>query len=267
VTDDLRADCSRCQALCCVALPFTASSDFAITKAAGTPCRNLLADHRCGIHTDLRAKGFPGCTVFDCFGAGQKTSQLTFAGQPWRLAGEGERRRMFDAFGIMFNLHELLWYLAEARELKPAASLRDRITAAYDTVEAVTLSDLDTVLAVDVAAHRKDVNELLLRASELTRATVKGKRADRRGADLMGAKLTSANLAGANLRGAYLIAADLRQADLRLADVIGADFRDTDLRGADLSNALFLTQSQVNAARGDAATRIPATLTRPAHWR
>ncbi|MFC0543015.1 pentapeptide repeat-containing protein [Kutzneria chonburiensis] len=267
MTDDLRADCSRCQALCCVALPFTASSDFAITKAAGTPCRNLLADHRCGIHTDLRAKGFPGCTVFDCFGAGQKTSQLTFAGQPWRLAGKGERRHMFDAFGIMLNLHELLWYLAQARELKPAASLRDRIIAAYTAVEAVTLSDLDTVLAVDVAAHRKDVNELLLRASELTRATVKGKRADRRGADLMGAKLTSANLAGANLRGAYLIAADLRQADLRLADVIGADFRDTDLRGADLGNALFLTQSQVNAARGDAATRIPATLTRPAHWR
>jgi len=266
VTDDLRADCSRCQALCCVALPFTKSSDFAISKAAGTPCRNLLADHRCGIHTDLRAKGFPGCTVFDCFGAGQKITQVTLAGQPWRLAGEQQRRRTFDAFGVMLHLHELLWYLAQARELRPAASLRDRIIAAYNRVEAVTLSEPDTLLAVDVAAHRKDVNELLLKASELTRATVKGKRVDRRGADLMGAKLTSANLAGANLRGAYLIAADLRQADLRLADVIGADFRDTDLRGADLTDALFLTQSQVNAARGDAATKIPATLTRPAHW-
>jgi uncharacterized protein YjbI with pentapeptide repeats len=265
VTDDLRADCSRCQALCCVALPFTASSDFAISKVAGTPCRNLLADHRCGIHADLRAKGFPGCTVFDCFGAGQKTVQVTFAGQQWRSVGE-QRRRMFDAFTVMLHLHELLWYLAQARDLRPAASLRDRVIAAYTTIEAVTLSDPDTVLAVDVAAHRNDVNKLLLRASELTRATVKGKRADHRGADLMGAKLKSANLAGANLRGAYLIAADLRQADLRLADVIGADFRDTDLRGADLSNALFLTQSQVNAARGDTTTKIPDTVTRPAHW-
>ncbi|MDR3081083.1 MAG: pentapeptide repeat-containing protein, partial [Streptomyces sp.] len=38
---DLRADCSSCFALCCVALPFAASADFAIDKAAGTPCPNL----------------------------------------------------------------------------------------------------------------------------------------------------------------------------------------------------------------------------------
>jgi uncharacterized protein YjbI with pentapeptide repeats len=266
VTDDLRADCSNCFALCCVALPFTASADFAVTKNAGSPCRNLLADHRCGIHTDLRARGFRGCTVFDCFGAGQKVSRTTFAGHGWRDAAPADRQRVFDAFVIMQHLHELLWYLAQARDLTPARSLRERVVAAYDTVERITVSDPDTLLAADVAAHRNTVNELLLRASELTRATVTGKKADRRGADLMGAKLKGARLSGANLRGAYLIAADLRQADLRLADVIGADFRDADLRGADLTDALFLTQSQVNAARGDATTRIPATVRRPAHW-
>jgi hypothetical protein len=42
--------------------------------------------------------------------------------------------------------------------------------------------------------------------------------------------------------------------------------RDTDVRGADLRGALFPTQAQVNAARGDAATTIPARLQRPAHW-
>ncbi|QUQ64754.1 pentapeptide repeat-containing protein [Kutzneria sp. CA-103260] len=266
MTDDLRADCSNCFALCCVALPFTASADFAITKNAGTPCRNLLADHRCGIHTDLRAKGFPGCTVFDCFGAGQKVSQTTFGGAGWREAPAADRRHMFDAFTVMLHLHELLWYLAQARTLAPARSLHARITAAYEQIEQITLSTSDTLLAVDIPAHRKDVNELLLKASELTRATVKGKKPDRRGADLMGAKLKDANLAGANLRSAYLIAADLRGADLRLADVIGADFRDADLRGADLSDTLFLTQSQINAARGDAATRIPDSVHRPAHW-
>ncbi|MCP2312084.1 hypothetical protein FHR36_005250 [Kitasatospora paracochleata] len=29
---------------------------------------------------------------------------------------------------------------------------------------------------------------------------------------------------------------------------------------------LFLTQPQLNAAKGDATTRIPATLARPTHW-
>ncbi|RSS79855.1 pentapeptide repeat-containing protein [Streptomyces sp. WAC05292] len=110
------------------------------------------------------------------------------------------------------------------------------------------------------------MNTLLLETSELVRAEAPGRRRNHRGADLMGARLAGADLRGANLRGAYLIAADLSGADLRLADLIGADFRDTDLRGADLRDALFLTQAQLGAARGDSGTRIPPDLTRPAHW-
>lgn len=93
-----------------------------------------------------------------------------------------------------------------------------------------------------------------------------GRKKNHRGADLMGARLPGADLRGANLRGAYLIAADLSGADLRTADLIGADFRDTDLRGADLRDALFLTQPQLSAARGNPATRLPASLAHPAHW-
>lgn len=102
---------------------------------------------------------------------------------------------------------------------------------------------------------------LLLRTSELARAGVRGRKKDRRGADLVGARLKGADLRGANLRGACLIAADLTGADL-----IGADLRDTDLTDADLSGAFFVTQSQVDAARGSAGTRLPRSVARPAHW-
>src|SRR5690606_37914114 len=78
VHDPLTADCSRCAGLCCVALPFAASADFAVDKAAGTPCGHLQPDFRCGIHDGLREAGYPGCTVFDCFGAGQRVVQVTF---------------------------------------------------------------------------------------------------------------------------------------------------------------------------------------------
>lgn len=87
-----------------------------------------------------------------------------------------------------------------------------------------------------------------------------------RGADLIGAKLRGADLRAANLRGAYLIAADLRGADLRGADLIGADFRDADIRGADLTESIFLTQPQINAAKGDASTKLPPSLSHPMHW-
>ena len=82
----------------------------------------------------------------------------------------------------------------------------------------------------------------------------------------MGRDLRQARLRDAGLRGAYLIGADLQGVDLGTADVLGADLRAADLRGADLSRCLFLTQPQLTAARGNAATRMPAALARPAHW-
>ncbi|MCC2309174.1 pentapeptide repeat-containing protein [Cellulomonas chengniuliangii] len=81
------------------------------------------------------------------------------------------------------------------------------------------------------------------------------------GGDLRGTSLRGARLVGADLR-----AADLRLADLRLADLTGADLRGADLRGVDLSTALFVTQAQLDSARGDASTRIPAARVLPARW-
>lgn len=261
----LRADCASCFALCCVAPAFSASSDFAIDKGAGQACPNLRSDFRCGIHTGLRQQGFRGCTVYDCFGAGQKVSQITFGGQDWRRAPR-TAKRMFEVFPIMRDLHELLWYLTEALTLRPARSLRGELSLAVEETERLTRDSPDALLKLDVTAHRRDVNALLLRASELVRAEVRHKKKDRRGADLIGAKLRGADLRGANLRGAYLIGADLRGADLRMADLIGADFRDADLSGADLTESIFLIQSQLDAAKGDAETRVPLSLSRPAQW-
>ncbi|WP_228639494.1 pentapeptide repeat-containing protein [Microtetraspora sp. AC03309] len=261
----LRADCANCFGLCCVALPFAASADFAVDKDAGQPCANLRADFRCGIHANLRERGFPGCTVFDCLGAGQKVSQITFGGQSWRQAPH-TARRMFDVFAVMRQLHELLWYLAEALSLPAARSIHPDLRRALDEVDGLTRGSAEALAEVDVAGVRQDVNGLLLRAGELVRAGVPGRKKNHRGADLIGARLKGADLRGANLRGAYLIAADLRNADLRWADLIGVDFRDADLSGADLTGSIFLTQSQVNAAKGNAATMLPPALSRPAHW-
>jgi uncharacterized protein YjbI with pentapeptide repeats len=271
----LRANCDRCFGLCCVAPALTASADFAIDKPAGQPCPNLRPDFRCGIHDRLRPKGFPGCTVYDCFGAGQQVAQVTFGGRDWRQHPE-TAPRMFAALSVMRQLHELLWYLTEALTRTQAAPIHRELGEALRHTERLTTAEPDALLAVDVDAHRQDVDALLLRTSALVRADAgharSGRRQsdrgqlDRRGADLIGRKLRRANLAGADLRGAYLIGADLTGADLRRADVIGADFRGADLSGADLSDALFLTQAQVRAANGDPATRIPAVLRRPEHW-
>lgn len=262
---DLRADCARCFGLCCVAPGFAASAEFAIDKPAGQACPHLEPRFRCAIHPRLRALGFAGCTVYDCFGAGQRVSQVTFGGRDWRGAPR-TARPMFDAFAVMRQLHELLWYLREARELPAAASLHAALDEAHGATERMAGLPLRELLALDVAAHRRVAGDLLAGASELVRAKARSTRLDHRGADLLGGDLRDADLRAASLRGALLVGADLRGADLRLADLLGADLRGARLAGADLRDSLFVVQSQLDAAIGDRRTRLPPALVRPAHW-
>nr|WP_307795568.1 pentapeptide repeat-containing protein [Actinacidiphila acididurans] len=264
-TTGLTADCANCFGLCCVALAFTRPAGFAADKAAGEPCGHLSPAHTCDIHGRLRESGWPGCTVYECFGAGQKVSQVTFGGIGWRESAD-KGAAMFAALPVMRQLHELLWYLAEVRSVPAAAPLHSAAAAAAERIEALTGARPQALADLDVAAERAVVGELLGRVSTTVRDRVPGRRPDRRGADLAGARLRGAGLRGASLRGSLLIGADLRGADLRETDLLGADLRDTDLRGADLTGALFLTGPQLAAARGDAATRLPAHLARPPHW-
>jgi len=262
---DLKADCARCFGLCCVIPAFTRSADFAITKPAGKPCRNLQADSRCRIHDQLRPAGFGGCDVYDCFGAGQQVSQVTFGGQDWRDS-PAVAAQMSGVFPVVRQLHELLWLLEAARELLSPDPLCEELTAALDATEHLACASPEVLLNTDITAIRSPVNDLLLRASERARVWFRSTAQDYRGADLTGAHLPGADLRGACLRGALLIAANLRGADLSMADLTGADLRAADLRGANLATSIFLSQSQLRAAKGDALTQLPPSLTRPAHW-
>jgi hypothetical protein len=266
--EDLRADCARCSGLCCVAPAFARSSDFAFTKPAGTPCTHLTAAARCDQHTVLRERGMVGCTVFDCFGAGQALTERV----DWRT---GDRELAFAAFPRLRDLHELLRYVVEAAGLLAARGqppartqalsakaaeedLPDRLRAARRAIEEAVAGE--PAEPADVDALRAAVNPLLTAVSALTR----GDGPDHRGAQLVGARLT--DLRNASLRGALLIGADLRGADLRGADLTGADLRGADVRGADLRGALFLTTPQLASARGDATTRLPSGFDPPAGW-
>ncbi|MDN7240561.1 pentapeptide repeat-containing protein [Planococcus sp. N028] len=268
-----KADCNNCFGLCCVALPFMESADFAFTKDAGTPCHHLQTDFRCGIHQRLRETGFRGCTVYECFGAGQKVSQHTYKGIDWRN-NPLSANEMFQILPIIQQLHEMLYYLAEALQLGDTRPIRKELEDALNETERLTLLEPQAVLAIDVSAHRAIINPLLLKTSELVRNSVAQQVSGRQKhtikrnvkSNMMGAKLKNADLRGMNLRGVFLIAADLRGADMRHTDLIGADLRDADLSSADLTGAIFLTQAQVNSAMGDSKTKLPPALDAPRHW-
>ncbi|MDY7528049.1 MULTISPECIES: pentapeptide repeat-containing protein [unclassified Cryobacterium] len=270
--EDLGADCASCFGLCCVALAFTRSADFPFDKPAGDPCENLDERDACRVHAELRPRGFTGCTVFDCFGAGQKVSQQTFAGRSWR-DDPGTRDAMFAIFPIVRRLHELLWYLEQAISLVGDTGDPAPLMSRFDRVSALSREQPDRLASLDVDAEYDAARSLLLQASEDARRGILGETRDRGvrrrlgpGRDLAAAALTGADLRGLSLRGSLLIGADLSGARLSYCDLLGVDLRNANLAGADLAGAIYLTQMQVSSARGDQLTVLPRGFVRPAHW-
>lgn len=270
--DSLKIDCEKCFGFCCIALYFSASEGFPADKDAGKPCLNLQSDFSCAIHKNLRKEGLKGCTAYDCFGAGQKVAQGTYGGHNWKQAPEAAKE-MFEVFLIMRQLHEMLWYLSEAFRIQPNDIIQNKLRDLIKEIEDITNQNAGSLMKLDIEAYRDRVNLLLHKTSETVRTkalngqriTLKRKKIAGR-LDCFGADFRKINLRGADLRGAFLIAADLRGNDLSGADFIGADMRDADIRGTNLEESIFLTQGQINTAKGDLNTKLPPALIRPTYW-
>ena len=243
----LVADCDSCFALCCVLLPFAAVSGFGIDKPGGTPCPNLADDDRCSIHATLREDGWAGCVTFDCFGAGQQVSQVTYAGVSWRE--HDNLPEMAAVLSVMRVLHEMLAHLTEVGRRSPDPAAADL------AAEIVRMTGSHPERA---ARHRPRPPARPGRCTPSRRPAPDCAAAPAyRGRDLAGRDLRDLDLRDADLRGSTLIRADLRGLDLGRADLLGADLRDADVRGSRLADTLFLAQTQVNAARGDGSRRCP----------
>lgn len=269
----LKPNCEECFGLCCTALYFSKSEGFPNNKDAGKPCVNLMSDFKCSIHKNLRDKGLKGCIAYECFGAGQKISKDVYKGQSWR-ENPDKSKEMFDLFLIIFQLHEMLWYLTEAYRMNHDNDMKKKINLMIDETVNLTEAEEKVIYNIDLTAHKKKVNGLLLKTSQEVRRkasmrkrnSLKHRKTIAGRLDFIGADCRKFNLAGEDLSGALFIAANTRNIDFTGADLLGADFRDADLRGADLRKSLFLTQMQINAAKGNCTTLLPPSLTYPEHW-
>ncbi|GAA0635492.1 pentapeptide repeat-containing protein [Brevundimonas lenta] len=100
-----------------------------------------------------------------------------------------------------------------------------------------------------------------LRQADLSLAVMNRTRfsnADLRDVEAYGGVFSSANFSGANLTNASFVGAYLDGAAFSGATLNGANFS-----GASLERATGLSQSRLNAACGDEATKLPAGLTLP----
>lgn len=110
-------------------------------------------------------------------------------------------------------------------------------------------------------AHKMDLSNARLRQADLSLSTyddVDFSNANLSVSNLFGLRLNRANLRDANLQRAIAVGAFFGSSYLGGADLSGANFS-----GADLSLARGLLQTQLNAACGDAHTRLPKGLIIP----
>lgn len=153
----LRADCARCQALCCISLPFDRCESFGFDKPANVPCRHLGPGFGCGIHGELGAQGQSGCAAYDCYGAGQRITQELFAGVSWQDQPEASAA-LFEAFRRLKRVHELRLLLHEAGRLelsRPRDNEREWLLAQLEPARAFSRESLAALElpALEAAVH------------------------------------------------------------------------------------------------------------------
>lgn len=259
----LKPQCEKCFGLCCVALYFFKTDGFPKDKKSGVPCQHLDKNFRCAVHNELKPLGHKGCRTYECFGAGQQISRVTFNGRDWRRE-PSTAELMFGTFLIIQQLHEICWYLTESLSYPLTAQLNEKVKQALDETKSAVGLPPEALKTYDITAHHAEISSLLKDISTHVR---KGMNVNikpalkvnqvKNHADFFGKDLRNRDLRCADLRGACLIAANLENCDLSGADLLGADLRDANLKGTDLANSLFLTPLQINSARISQKTKLP----------
>ena len=209
--------------------------------------------------------------MYDCLGAGQYVSQQIFKGQDWRNYPENASA-MYQVFPIVEQLFEIKAFLLEALTYDLSSQLHQEITLQLNALEETLERGAEEIGKIDLSFYRAPIGVLLAKVSEEIRYHLSNSfdiplGRDKSRENLMGHRLAQKDLRTYDFRGAYLIGANLQQSDLRGANMLGADLRDANIKGADLSSCLFLTQMQVNGAKGSSQTLLPTYIEMPFHWR
>lgn len=229
-------DCAQCQGLCCIAYCFFKSDGFPENKVAEQACSHLTPSYRCDLHQDLAVMNLHGCMAYDCFGAGQRVSALM---------NQGNQSHHFEAFRKAVQLHQIEWYLIEAATLVSAKSLWPKIEMQIKRLEA-QMESLKQCADASIEQLRNESNQLLRQAWQLVQ---------------------NENQTSRDWSMKYLMGKNFKNQSFFAVNFLAADLRDANFSGADLREALFLTQAQLNAAKGNPTTKLPCWLSMPQSWK
>ncbi|MFQ8705614.1 MAG: pentapeptide repeat-containing protein [Thomasclavelia sp.] len=256
----LKTNCSQCSGLCCTALFFFKIDGFPKDKKAGQPCHNLLNDFRCKIHTQLKEKKLKGCIGYDCFGAGQYVTQYIYQGQTYKDL-PNQANEIFDVFIIVFQLFQIRYYLLEVLTLDISSKRKDEIKNLIIENKKICSYPAFKLANFNIKVYKDEINPILKQICLQIRGNKKSY------STFLAKNFKGEDMSGLDLSMKLLIAANFNSCKFDNTIFLGADTRDTDFSNADLKKALFLTQGQVNSARGNLNTKLPSHLSYPMSWK
>ena len=259
-----KSDCSGCSGLCCCALFFSDQDGFPEDKPAGKPCVNLDQDYRCKIYDDLESQGMKGCIGFDCFNAGFHVTQNIYGGQSV-TEDESKAKEMNEVFVIVRHLFEIRYFLSVALAIIPVQWLWNDVAELIE--ENIRICDYSPgqILNADTGGYRERAGAILNRACKLIKTDIQSDSVIAQTV-VPGTSMKGRNLSGLDLSNKLLIAINFQKCNFQNTILLGADTRDADFGHADLRNALFLTQGQINSAKGNRWTKLPDYLEYPRTW-
>lgn len=261
----LKIDCSLCSGLCCTALFFSKIDGFPENKVAGKPCSKLKSDYCCKIHNELEMKNMKGCIGYDCFGAGQYVTQCIYKGVTWQASQE-QCEEIFNVFVFVFQLYQIRYFLEEAMLVIPAKELWKDIQSLIKENEALCNSNPKDILNIDIDSYRNKVNIILKEVCDSIIKCFKNNE-NKRLTEFLGRSFKKRDMSGVDLSMKLLIATNFDSCIFDGTVFLGADTRDSDFSNADLREAVFLTQGQVNSAKGNRYTKLPSHLDYPVTWK
>lgn len=246
IFEPYQINCENCCGLCCVTPYIRKTNGFPKDKEAGNVCGNLQTDYKCKVHPQLSQQGLKGCMAYDCFGAGQYVTRHIKTLPNWHNISIKEADDIFKSFLVVTGVHQTLWYLSQCLIVQLSQTDKEQARSLLAEGHALIEKSLEMLAVLNTQPFCKKSNEYLKHISMIYQNSDKMQAKDYMGRNMKQANLEQANLYGANF--------------------LGADISDTNICNTDLSECLFLTQIQINSAKGNRNTVLPPYLYKPKLW-
>ena len=205
-----------------------------------------------------------GCIGYDCFGAGPFLTEQIYHGVTWKAQPE-KTSEICDGYTLVYRLFQLRFFLYESKKLSSSEPLLPEIYQLLQENDSICRLPVNEMLRYPIDAYHDKVNGILKQSCAELKKHFKAPSNIRK--NLLNQNLKGKDLSGADLNMKLLIGSNFQNCRFTGTTFIGADTRDANFDGADLREAVFLSQGQVNAAKGSRRTKLPKHLQYPATWR